>query len=79
MDALARRYCLRGRGEREGLFQIKDSLQRLIRFRQMNFVSRAWRIRARFEAIFCRNVIICFDPETQKATSSSAIRKNCTR
>ena len=38
----------------------------MVRFRQINLVQEPWAIQTRFDAIFCRNVIIYFDRETQR-------------
>ena len=61
-----RKYFLRGTGASAGLFQVRPEVQRLIEFRQINFMAEPWPIRVRFDVIFCRNVIIYFDVETQR-------------
>jgi chemotaxis protein methyltransferase CheR len=61
-----RRYFLRGRGEHQGFVQAKPNVRELVTFRQINLVSDPWPIHTQFEAIFCRNVIIYFDRETQR-------------
>ena len=37
----------------------------MITFRQLNLLNEAWQIRGPLDAIFCRNVMIYFDKETQ--------------
>lgn len=48
-------------------YRIVDSLRRLVTFRQINLVTRPWPIRARFDAVVCRNVAIYFDRPTQQS------------
>ncbi|HEX2593836.1 MAG TPA: protein-glutamate O-methyltransferase [Rhizomicrobium sp.] len=45
-------------------FGFTNDVQRLIRFRQLNLL-KTWPIKNQFDAIFCRNVMIYFDHETQ--------------
>ncbi len=45
-------------------FQVTESLQRQIQFGTMNLLGH-WNIRDRFDVIFCRNVVIYFDLQTQ--------------
>lgn len=49
---------------RIGQFRIKDEIKRLVRFRELNLL-RDWPMKGQFDAIFCRNVVIYFDSETQ--------------
>jgi chemotaxis protein methyltransferase CheR len=63
---LLTRYCLRGTGERAGFVRVRPELRALISFRRINFLDDPWPIRTRFDAIFCRNVIIYFDRPTQQ-------------
>lgn len=59
-----RRWFRRGRGENNGLLQVKPELQQLITFKQLNLMQE-WPLKGSFDIIFCRNVIIYFDKPTQ--------------
>ncbi|HMY40372.1 MAG TPA: protein-glutamate O-methyltransferase CheR, partial [Marinagarivorans sp.] len=45
--------------------KIADSVRGLIRFNQLNLL-QAWPMKGSFDIIFCRNVVIYFDLETQR-------------
>jgi chemotaxis protein methyltransferase CheR len=45
---------------------VVPELKRLVTFRRINLIERPWPIRVQFDAVFCRNVAIYFDRETQK-------------
>ncbi|MEZ6092671.1 MAG: CheR family methyltransferase [Pirellulaceae bacterium] len=47
------------------LFKAKDELKEIITFRRINFVDYPWPINTQFDAIFCRNVMIYFNDQTQ--------------
>lgn len=64
--ALLHRYFLQGRGSNAGRVRAKPELQNLIRFRHLNLMDNPWPLHGPFDAIFCRNVIIYFDRETQQ-------------
>lgn len=64
--ALLHRYFFRGEGEHVGYVKAKPELQDLIRFRHLNLMDNPWPVRGPFDAIFCRNVIIYFDRDTQQ-------------
>ena len=64
--ALLRRYFLKGNGEFENRVRVKPALKTLLRFRQLNLLDEPWPMRAPFDIIFCRNVLIYFDKATQR-------------
>lgn len=45
-------------------FKMKDVVRNLVSFRELNLLAK-WPISVKFDAIFCRNVVIYFDEETQ--------------
>jgi chemotaxis protein methyltransferase CheR len=60
--AYRRRWC---KPRRDQTFEVEPSLRQLVTFREINFVREPWPIRVRFDVIFCRNVMIYFDRDTQ--------------
>jgi len=62
---LLHRYFLKGSGENAGQVKVGRELQSLVTFRRINLLEEPWPIRATFDCIFCRNVIIYFDKPTQ--------------
>ncbi len=61
----AKRFFLRGKGEREGLVRVRPELRQMITFKQVNLLADNWSIAGPFDVIFCRNVMIYFDKPTQ--------------
>jgi chemotaxis protein methyltransferase CheR len=67
-----RRHFLRGRGASTGLVRVRPEVRGLVAFRRINLVDGAWLgaggepIRTRFDAVFCRNVLMYFDRSTQQ-------------
>jgi len=60
-----RRYFWNGTGAYEGLVKIKDPIKRMVHFRMLNLMDENWGMDGKFDAIFCRNVMIYFDKQTQ--------------
>ena len=60
-----RRWFLKGKGTNEGMVRIKSELQSILQFRQLNLL-HTWPWKERFDIIFCRNVVIYFNKETQR-------------
>ncbi|MDH4234332.1 MAG: chemotaxis protein CheR [Gallionella sp.] len=64
-DAVVKRFFLRGTGAQAGFVRVRPELRAMINFRPLNLLNRDWLIRSPLDAIFCRNVMIYFDKETQ--------------
>lgn len=61
-----KKYFYRGRGENQGFFKIKEPVRKLISFRRLNLLGHGFPMKKKFDIIFCRNVIIYFDKDSQK-------------
>lgn len=61
-----KKYFLRGSGARAGMVRVKPSVQQLVSFRQLNLLSPDWPVEGPYDVLFCRNVLIYFDKETQR-------------
>ncbi|WP_020654195.1 CheR family methyltransferase [Massilia niastensis] len=61
-----RRFFLKGKGSHEGMARMRPELRQLVAFRQLNLLAEEWPLEGRFDAIFCRNVMIYFDKATQR-------------
>ncbi|RVU30072.1 CheR family methyltransferase [Neptunomonas marina] len=62
---LKRRFFRRGKGAQEGNVKVAPELQQLITFKQLNLME-ALPFKGPLDVIFCRNVMIYFDKETQQ-------------
>ncbi|MEO8101369.1 MAG: CheR family methyltransferase [Betaproteobacteria bacterium] len=62
-----KRFFLKGAGDQAGFARIRPQVQRLVEFRQINLNEGAWEMEsaAPLAAIFCRNVMIYFNKDTQ--------------
>ncbi|WP_420074269.1 protein-glutamate O-methyltransferase CheR [Yersinia sp. 2542 StPb PI] len=60
------RYFLRGTGPHQGMVRVRPELANMIHFQQLNLLAPEWALPGQFDAIFCRNVMIYFDKETQE-------------
>ncbi|WP_204378395.1 CheR family methyltransferase [Agaribacterium haliotis] len=56
--------CLQG-SRSGGKYRIKQAVSSLVTFKQLNLLHQ-WPMKGPFDVIFCRNVVIYFDMETQK-------------
>ncbi|MBI5430174.1 MAG: chemotaxis protein CheR [Nitrosomonadales bacterium] len=63
--AVLKRFFLRGTGGQAGFVRVRPELRAMISFRQVNLLSNEWPVHGPLDAIFCRNVMIYFDKETQ--------------
>ncbi len=56
--------------ENTNCYKVKDHLRDLITFRRFNLMTPEFPFKSPFDFIFCRNVMIYFDPETQSKLTS---------
>lgn len=62
---LRREYCLRGKGDNEGLFAVENRLRRRMTYRRLNLLE-PFAQAGEFNIIFLRNVLIYFDTPTKQ-------------
>jgi len=60
-----KRWMKRGKGDKSELVKMKGELQELITFKQLNLLHH-WPIKGPIDIVFCRNVVIYFDKDTQR-------------
>lgn len=59
-------YFMRGKGANEGMVRVKPELKQLVEFLIVNLIRDDWPFRESFDVVFCRNVMIYFDAQTQR-------------
>ncbi len=64
-DYMRQKYLMRGTGDKSGLFRIIPPLRERVTFKQLNLMDNQFNVPMNMDIIFCRNVIIYFDKETQ--------------
>lgn len=62
---LLKKYFKLGSGENEGLFKAKTKLKNMVQFRRSNLNQDQYPIKSKLDFIFCRNVFIYFNSDTQ--------------
>jgi len=72
---LKRKYFLKSKDRTNPTVRIIPDLRKKITFARLNFMNNSYNINENFDVIFCRNVLIYFDRETQE----SVINKLCTK
>ena len=60
------RFFLRGKGGNDGMVRVKPELGQFIEFLIVNLIRDDWPFKDAFDVVFCRNVMIYFDAETQR-------------
>lgn len=60
-----RKWVRKGKGNMQGNVKICNEIQDMVAFKQLNLM-HDWPIKGPFDFMFCRNVVIYFNKETQK-------------
>ena len=60
------RFFLRGKAGNDGMIRVKPELSRLVDFLMVNLIHDDWPFAEPFDVVFCRNVMIYFDAQTQR-------------
>ncbi|WP_251978483.1 CheR family methyltransferase [Salinicola avicenniae] len=64
-EARCRRFFQRGSGARSGKARVRPEIATMIDFRPLNLCAPSWALNGPFDVIFCRNVMIYFNKDTQ--------------
>lgn len=64
-DPILQRYFFRESSEGDNLYLAKPIISNMITYNPLNLLS-SWPMGGKFDVIFCRNVVIYFDGETQR-------------
>lgn len=62
---LVRRYFQKGIGVRTGCCRVKDELRQRVHFHHLNLFQAVYPVGPAYHVIFCRNVMIYFDPPSR--------------
>ncbi|OCA54126.1 protein-glutamate O-methyltransferase CheR [Photorhabdus namnaonensis] len=65
-DQQRKRYFFKGVGSYEGYARVRPQLADMVTFQRLNLLDPNWPFEEKFDAIFCRNVMIYFDKKTQE-------------
>ena len=64
--ARLRNFFMRGKAGNAGNMRVKPDVARLVEFRPFNLMQTSWSLGEQFDIVFCRNVMIYFDAQTQR-------------
>lgn len=60
------KYLMRGKGKHRGYHRVVPELRAKVQFQRLNFMDLQFCLQHKVDIIFCRNVIIYFDRQTQE-------------
>jgi chemotaxis protein methyltransferase CheR len=72
--SMRKKYLLKSRDQQKALVKIDPELQKKVIFRKLNLINESYNIPFPMDVIFCRNVIIYFDRQTQERTINRICR-----
>jgi chemotaxis protein methyltransferase CheR len=63
--SMLKKYFLKGKNTNDGVVKIKKEVSRIVSFERVNLIEN-FNFNAKFDVIFCRNVMIYFDSKTRE-------------
>lgn len=73
-ESFRKRFLLRGLNRHEGKVKAAPEIERLVRFERINLAAPRYPVESGLDLIFCRNVLIYFDPATRQGVISRLAR-----
>lgn len=70
-----RKYLLRSKDRTNRTVRVVPALRKKVNFQRLNFMENAYSVADNFDIIFCRNVLIYFDRQTQENVINKICRK----
>jgi chemotaxis protein methyltransferase CheR len=71
---MRRKYLMKSKDRKKGLIRINQRLRSNVIFRRINFMDDDFAIRETMDIVFCRNVLIYFDRQTQEGVLNRICR-----
>ena len=71
---LKRKYLLKSKDKDKKLVRVNQNLRKKTKFQRVNFMDDSYPVNEQFDIIFCRNVLIYFDRETQEKVINKLCR-----
>jgi chemotaxis protein methyltransferase CheR len=72
-----RKYFQKGTKKWEGHYRVKESLRQMVHYQNLNLLQERYPFSESFHIIFCRNVMIYFDRETQQELLPRLVKFLC--
>jgi len=63
---IKRKYLLKSKDRSKKLVRVSEGLRKKVKFQRLNFIEDQYSVNEQFDIVFCRNVLIYFDRETQE-------------
>lgn len=64
-EVRVKRFFQKGTGNHAGFARVRPEVSALVEFLPLNLLASQWPIKGPFDAVFCRNIMIYFDKDTQ--------------
>ncbi|GEA11945.1 CheR family methyltransferase [Alteromonas sp. KUL49] len=71
----AKQFLFRGKGSHAGKVKVVDEIRRMVTFMPLNLTATHWPLPQSFDVIFCRNVMIYFEPKTQREILAKMVNR----